>query len=80
MSSREAQRQSQLWMQAQLQSKAYSDRTTAVFNQVQSSLPNGVHTNTGSAGGQLSPNGSPVWSGSIGPGTFTTNDQPPTIP
>jgi hypothetical protein len=70
----------QLWTQAQAQSKANSDRTTAVFNQVQTSLPNGVHTNQGSAGGQLSPNGSPVWSGAIGPGTFESNGQPPTTP
>lgn len=71
------QMQLQLWTQAQAQSKANSDRTTARYNQVQSSLPNGTYTNQGSAGGDLSPNGSPVWSGSFGPGTFETNGQPP---
>jgi hypothetical protein len=69
----------QLWAQAQAQSKSNSDRTTARYNQVQASLPNGVYTNEGSAGGTTSPNGSPVWSGSIGPGTFESNDQPPTL-
>lgn len=63
-----------LWEAAQAQSKALSDRTTATFNQVYANRPNGEWSNNA----PVTPNnGSPIYSGSIGPGTFQSNGSPP---
>lgn len=62
----------QLWDAAQAQSLALSNATTAAYNATVAARPGGIWTNEGLAGEAVSPNGSPIYSGSVSPGTFTS--------
>jgi len=73
VSVQEDSRRAALWAQAQAQSAAYSARTTQVYAQLVLTRPGNIWSpnSPGSAD-----SGSPIYGGSFGPGTFTTNGQP----